>query len=55
MDDWEKFNETSVPEENDFYIHLNRQDITDADYVHAKTISEGFGVKKVEEYHDLLV
>ena len=31
--DWEKFNETSLPEKGDFYSHLN---IEDADYMHAK-------------------
>ena len=28
MDDWEKFNETSSPEKEDFYCHLNMKDIT---------------------------
>ena len=28
MDDWEKFNETSLPEKEDFYSHLNMEDIT---------------------------
>ena len=37
MDDWEKFNETSLSAENeDFYNHINIEDITDADYAHAK-------------------
>ena len=36
MDDWEKFNETSSTEKEDFHSHLNMEDITDADYVHAK-------------------
>ena len=31
MDGWEKFNETSLPEKEDFYSHLNMEDITDAD------------------------
>ena len=31
MDDWEKFNETSLPEKEDFYIHLNMRNITDSD------------------------
>ena len=31
MDDWEKFNEASLPEKVDFYNHLNMADITDAD------------------------
>ena len=31
MDDWENFNETSLPEKEDFYSHLNMEDVTDAD------------------------
>ena len=30
MDDWEKFNET-LPGKEDFFSHLNMEDITDAD------------------------
>ena len=29
-DNWEKFNETSLPGKEDFYSHLNMEDITDA-------------------------
>ena len=36
MADWEKLNETSLPEKEDFYSHLNMEDITDADYAKAK-------------------
>ena len=36
MDDWEIFNETSLSEKEDFYNHLNMEDITDADYAQAK-------------------
>ena len=43
MADWEELNETSLPEKKkDFYIHLNVEDITDADYVHAKRVSKKF-------------
>ena len=38
MDDWEIFNETSLPENEDFYSHLNMEGITDADYAHAKRV-----------------
>ena len=31
-----RFNEISLPENKDFYSHLNVEDITDADYAHAK-------------------
>ena len=36
MDDSGKFNETKLPEKEDFYIHLNMADFTDADYAHTK-------------------
>ena len=52
MDDWEKFSET--PEE-DFYSHLNMEDITDADYTHAKRVCKDFEIKNLAEYHDLYV
>ena len=31
MDDWEKCNETTLPENEDFYSHLNMEDVTNAD------------------------
>ena len=55
MDDWEKFNETSLPEKEDFYSHLNMEDITDANYVHAKEVCKDFEIKNLGEYHDLYV
>ena len=36
MDDWKKFNEISLPEKEDFYSHLNIEDITNEDYMHEK-------------------
>ena len=36
MDDWKKFSETTLPAKEDFYSHLNMEDITDVDYTHAK-------------------
>ena len=38
MNEWEKFNETSLPEKEEFYSNLNKEDITDADYIHAKRV-----------------
>ena len=41
MDDWEKFNETLLPEKvmyNDLCSHLNMKDITDAEYKHTETV-----------------
>ena len=31
MDDWEKFNEISLPKKEAFYSHLNMKNIIDAD------------------------
>ena len=36
MDEWKKFNETSLPEKEDFYSHVSMEDITDADYAKQK-------------------
>ena len=55
INDWEKFNETSLPEKSDFYSHLNMEDITDADYTHAKRVCKNFEMKNLGEYHDLFV
>ena len=53
--DWEKFNETSLPEKEDFYSHLNMGNITDADYAHAKRVCKDFEIKHLGEYHDLYI
>ena len=55
MDDWEKFNEKSLPEKEHSCSHLNMEDITDAYYAHAKRICKYFEIKNVGEYHDLYV
>ena len=36
MDDWKKFNETSLTEKKRFLQSLKYGNITDADYMHAK-------------------
>ena len=55
MDDWKKFNEASLPEKEEFYNQLNMEDITDADYVHAKRVCKDFEIKNFGEYHDFYV
>ena len=54
MESWEKFNET-LTEKEDFYSLLNMEDITDADYAHAKRVCKDFEIKNLGEYHDLYV
>ena len=53
MDEWEKFNETSLPDKEEFYSNLNIEDVTDADYMHAKRAYKDFEIKHLGEYHDL--
>ena len=49
MEDQEKFNETSLPEQDGFYNHLNMEYITDADYVHEKRVCKDFEIKNLLE------
>ena len=55
MDELGKFNETSLPEKEDFSIHLNMGDPIDTDYSHAKRVSKDFERKNLVEYHDFYV
>ena len=45
MDNWKKFNENVLPEKGDFYIHLNMEDIADADYMYAKRVCKDLKIK----------
>ena len=54
-DDWEKFNETLLLEKEDFYSHLNMDDIADAEYAHAKRVCKDFKIKYLGEYYGLYV
>ena len=38
MDSWERFDETLLPDIEAFYSSINMEDITDADYRHAKKV-----------------
>ena len=44
MDDWEKLSEASLPGKEDFYSHLNIEDITDTYYVHTKKVCKDFEI-----------
>ena len=46
MDHWEKFNETILPDKEEFYSNINMEDITDADSMHVKSICNDFEIKK---------
>ena len=45
MDDWKKFIET-LSDIKFFYSSLKTEDITDADYMHAKRVYKDFEIKK---------
>ena len=53
MDDWEKFNETSLTGKEDFHSHL--VDITNTDHAHAKGVCKDFEINNLGEYHDFYV
>ena len=53
MDDWKKFNETSLPENEEFYSNFSMEDIIDAYYMHAKRVCKDFEIKHFGEYDDL--
>ena len=55
MDSWEKFNETSLPIKEDFYRHLNMEDIEDIDYRHGNNVFNYFKLNNLGDYHDLYV
>ena len=55
MDSWERFNETSLPDKEAFYISLNMEDIIDVDHRHAKRVLKSLNNKNLGDYHDLYV
>ena len=55
MDDWERFNETSLPSKESFYSNLNMEDIDDIDYRHGNNVFNKFKLNNLGDYHDLYV
>ena len=53
MDNWEKFDETTLPPKEAFYSKLNLKGISNEDYAHAQKVWEVFGIRNRGEYHDL--
>ena len=50
MDSWEKFDKTSLPDQEAFYSKLNEEGISDRDYAHAQKVWEVFEIKNIGEY-----
>ena len=55
MDNWERFNETSLPSKESFYSNLNMEDIDDIDYRHGNNVFNKFKLNNLGYYHDLYV
>ena len=53
VDNCERFNKVSLPEKEVFYSELNREDISDEDYIQSKKVFEEFKLKNPGEYNDL--
>ena len=55
MDNWERFNETSLPNKESFYSNLNMENVDDIDYRHGNNVLKTFNLKNLGENHDLYV
>ena len=55
VDNWERFEETSLPNKESFYSNLNMESIDDIDYRHGSNVFKRFKLKNLGEYHDLYV
>ena len=55
MDNWERFDEISLPNKESFYSNLNMENIDDIDYRHGNNMFKRFKLKNLGEYHDLYV
>ena len=55
MNNWERFDETALPDKKAFYSNLNMEDITDVEHRHASKVFKEFRLKNLGDYHDLYV
>ena len=55
MDNWERSDETSLPNKQSFYSNLNMENIDDIDYRHGNNVFKKFKLKNLGKYHNLYV
>ena len=55
MENWERFNGTSLPSKKSFYSNLNMENIEDIDYRHSNNVFNKLKLNNLGEYHDLYV
>ena len=53
VNSWDQFNETQLPPISAFYSNLNMSSISKEDYQHAQRVWKEFGIRDLEDYHDL--
>ena len=53
MDNWDRFEETTLLPKGSFYSTPNMSGVSDQDYEHACKVWRDFGIKNLGEYHDL--
>ena len=55
MDNWERFNKTSLHNKESFYSKFNIENIDDIDYRHGNNMFKRFKLENLGEYQDLYV
>ena len=55
MNTWERFDETLLPNKEDFYSSLSMENITDDDYDQVKKVFKEFKMTNLGDHHDLHV
>ena len=55
MDNWKRFNETSLHSKESFYSNLNMEHIDDIDFRHGNNVFNKFKLNNLGDYHDLYV
>ena len=53
MNDFARFDETSLPPPSEFYSKLSNEHITDSAYKHAQEVWDTFDCRNIGDYHDL--
>ena len=55
MDNWERFDEASLPNKESFYSNLNMENVNEIDYRHGNNVCKRFKFKNLGPYHDLYI
>ena len=54
IDNWERFNGTSLTDKKAFCSEFNSENITDKDYAHAQKLFKELKLKNLRDYHDCM-